>query len=308
MNNWILFVVIATLLDSSRIFVDNYSSDVYFRGRGAVSQKLVYGYALIIIPIILSAFLKFDFPPEYAWNYFLFFVTGLLSGLAGIPYFKALELDDSTNIGIFTQLAPILYLILGWIFLDEHFSPFQLLAFVFIIIAPLIIVMTTKKRSRKIKIQAIIYALFYVFIAVIGNLIFVKENVPEINFLIEIVFVLLGKGVSDLIIVYTRHRWVKRFKVILKESHGKVLRPLILNSIIGFIKDIFYRLALITAPTVAIASAASDSAEPIVIFFLGILFTLLWPKFGREKLDRKTILVHLVATVFVVIGIVLLQI
>ncbi|MBR2753783.1 DMT family transporter [Candidatus Saccharibacteria bacterium] len=305
--NWIISVAIATILDSSRIFIDNYSSDVYFKSRGAVSQKLVYGYALIFLSLLLSAILGFNFPSEYAWNYFLFFVAGLLSGIAGIPYFKALEIDDSTNIGIFTQLTPVFYLILGWIFLNERFSPFQLLAFVFIIIAPFIIVMTTKKRSRKIKIRAVIYALFYVIIAVIGNLIFVKENIPEINVLIEIAFVLLGKGVSDLIIIYTRHKWVKRFKAVLKESHGKVLRPLIFNSIIGFIKDIFYRLALITAPTVAIASAASDSAEPIVIFFLGILFTLLWPKFGREKLDRKTVLVHLVATVFVVIGIVLLQ-
>lgn len=304
---WLLFVAIATLLDSTRIFIDNYSSDVYFKGRGAVSQKIFYGYAFLVIAAVLTFVTGFDFDFNYFPKYALFLTSGLLSGLAGIPYYKALELDDSTNIGIFTQLAPVLYLIMGWLFLGETFSPFQLFAFAVILLAPILIVATTRKRSRKIKIRAVIFAFLYVLIATIGNVIFVKENVSEINFLVEMLFVFLGKGISDLIIVYTHPRWQRRFSSVIKSSHKKVFRPLIANSIVGFTKDIIYRLGLIFAPTIAIASAASDSAEPIVIFFLGILLTLIWPKFGREKLDKKTIIVHLIATILVVIGIVLLQ-
>lgn len=305
--NWLIFVIIATLLDSTRIFVDNYASDVYFKGRGAVSQKLFYGYAFIIAALVLAIIAGFDFSPAYAGNFALFFVSGLLGSLAGIPYYRALELDDSTNIGIFTQLAPVLYLILGWIFLGENFAPLQLLAFAVIIAAPLLIVFTTRKRSRKIKIKAVFFAFLYVFIAVVGNLIFVKENVPDINFLIEIAFVFLGKGIGNFIIIYARPKWRRRFYTVVKESHNKVFRPLVANSIIGAIKDIAYRLALTLAPAVAIASATSDSAEPIVIFFMGVILTLIWPKFGREKLDKKSVIVHLIATVLVVIGIIVLQ-
>lgn len=304
---WLFLVGISTILDSTRIFVDNYSSDVYFKGRGSVSQKLFYGYAFIIGAFILAAVTGFDFNANYWLNYLLFFTSGLLSGIAGIPYYKALELDDSTNIGIFTQLAPIFYLVIGWFALGENFSPYQLVAFAVIILAPLLIIATTRKRSRKIKIKAVFYALLYVLIAVIGNIIFVKENTPDLNFLTEILFVFLGKGVSNLIIVYSRPKWRRRFYAVLKSSRKKVLRPLISNSIIGFTKDIMYRQGLILAPSIAVASAASDSAEPIVIFFMGIVLTLIWPKFGREKLDRKTVIIHLIATILVVAGIVLLQ-
>ena len=79
------------------------------------------------------------------------------------------------------------------------------------------------------------------------------------------------------------------------------------NFCIGTAKEFTYRAALATAPTVAMASVASDSSEPIVIFFMGLLLTLLWPKFGREKLDKKSIIVHLVATALVVTGIIILQ-
>ena len=304
---WIILVSLATILDSTRIFVDNYASDVYFKGRGAVSQKLFYGYAFILITLVLLILTGFSFDSNYALNYALFFASGLLSSVAGIPYYKALELDDSTNIGIFTQLAPVLYLILGWFFLDEVFSPLQLIAFVIILSAPFLIIATTKKRSRKIKIKAVLYASLYVFIAVIGNLIFVKENVPNLNFLSEMLFVFFGKGIGNLIIVYTRPKWRRRFHNVVQGSHYKVLRPLVANSIIGFAKDLVYRMGLITAPAVALASAASDSAEPIVIFFMGLLLTLIWPKFGREKLGKKPVMIHLTATILVVLGIILLQ-
>ena len=304
---WIILVSLATVLDSTRIFVDNYSSDVYFKGRGAVSQKLFYGYAFIIIALILLIATGFSFDSNYTLNYVMFFVSGLLSSIAGIPYYKALELDDSTNIGIFTQLAPVLYLILGWFFLDEVFSPLQLIAFTIILSAPFLIIATTKKRSRKIKIKAVLYASLYVFIAVTSNLIFVKENVPELHFLSEMLLVFLGKGIGNLIIIYIRPKWRRRFYNVVKESHRKVFHPLIANSIIGFTKDIVYRLGLISAPAIALASAASDSAEPIVIFFMGLLLTLIWPQFGREKLNKKSILVHFTATILVVVGIILLQ-
>ena len=304
---WLVFVAIATVLDSTRIFIDNYASDVYFKGRGAVSQKLFYGYAFLVGALVLAIVTGFSFDGQYWLNYLLFVGSGLLSGFAGIPYYKALELDDSTNIGIFTQLAPVFYLILGWFLLDQAFSPFQLLAFFVIMLAPLLIVVTTRKRSRKIKIRAVFYALLYVLLATIGNVIFVKENTADLNFLTEILFVFLGKGISDLIIVYTHPKWRRRFHSVMMSSRKKVLRPLISNSLVGFTKDIVYRLGLVMAPTVAIASAASDSAEPIVIFFMGIVLSLIWPKFGREKLDKKTVMVHLIATAIVVVGIELLR-
>ena len=51
--NWIAFVTIAVISDSSRIFIDNYVSDFYFKGNGAVSQKLFYAYTSIIFSVIL---------------------------------------------------------------------------------------------------------------------------------------------------------------------------------------------------------------------------------------------------------------
>lgn len=305
--NWLIFVAIAVVADSLRIFIDNYVSDVYFKGRHAVSQKLFDGCAFLVFGIIMLVVSGFDFVNLSVITILLIVLSGILHSISGIPYYRALELDDSTNIGIFTQLAPVFYLILGWFFLDQAFSPLQLVAFAIILFAPFLIVFTTKKRSRNIKLRAVLFAFLYVLISVIGNLIFVKVNTGDFNFITAIGLVLIGKGIADILIVWTVPKLRKRFFDVEKKSHHRLLIPLTMSSAVTTIQQFTYRAALITAPAVAVASAASDSAEPIVIFFMGLLLTLIWPNFGREKLDRKTVRIHLIATILVVIGIILLQ-
>lgn len=304
--NWLIFVAVTLLTDSFRIFLDNYTSDVYFKGEGASSQKIFHGLIQVALAVIILPFAGLG--PDTNWlSVFTFFASGFIVSVAGIPYYKALELDDSTNLGIFMQLSPVLYLILGFIFLGDTISPVQLIAFVIILIAPVLILRTTNKRSQKVKLRAIAFAFIYVLITVVANLIFVKESAGGLSFLAEITLFFFGKGVSSLIFVGGHKKWRHRLRFVIQKNPRRVPRLLFVNTALGVISDTTYRMALAAAPSVALASAASDSVEPIVIFFMGIILTLINPKFGREKLTKKAILVHLAATVLVVIGVALIQ-
>ena len=305
--NWLTLVIVDALTDSLRIFIDNYSSDVYFKKRGAVAQKIFYGFAYLIIGIIALCIIGFNpFGVDFS-ILGLLLLAGALTAIAGIPYFRALELDDSTNLGIFIQLAPILYLILGWLFLGEKIEPIQLLAFCIIISAPILIVLTARKRSRKVKLKAIFYASLYVLLSVVGNLTFTSVANKSIDLIPALSIFIIGKGAANVLIISAVPRWRRRFRTVLKSSKYKVLRPLIANVFVGTTMDLSYSSALVLAPSAAIASATSDSAVPIVIFFMGIVLSIIWPNFGREKLNRKSVIVHLLATILVVIGIILLR-
>ena len=72
--------------------------------------------------------------------------------------------------------------------------------------------------------------------------------------------------------------------------------------------DFLVYASLALAPTVAMASAVTKTLHPIFVFTFGIVLTLLWPAFGREKLNKKTILTNLIATAVAVVGIVLMQV
>ena len=308
--SWLVLVAIAVIFDVFRIFTDNYISDVYYKGREVAAQKMFSAFGKTIVSLIVLIIAGFSFTQFEPSTIGLLLLSGVLLSLAEIPYYIALGIEDSTNLGIFIQLTPILYLVLGWFFLGETVSPTQLIAIVIILIAPILIVATSRKRSRKVKLHAIFLAFLYVFIAVIGNLIFVNVNANNLDFHLlieEVAIVILGTGLTDLVTMLCLPKWRLRYFHVRRKSKNRVLIPLAASMIVGFIKSFAYRAALVTAPAVALASAASDSVEPIVIFFMGIVLTLIWPNFGREKLNRKVVLVHLIATILVVIGIVLMQ-
>ena len=305
--NWIIVLAIAVISDALRIFIDNYVSDVYFKEKGAVSQKIVAGLVTPILGTIILIFNGFNFAEIPSTAIALLLVSGVFSSLAGIPYYKALEIDDSTNIGIFFQFSPILYLIIGWIIGDEQFSVIQLLACFIILAAPLLVVLTAKKRSRKVRIKAALLAFISIIFYVASGETFIQGNVDSINIFSEVGLVLIAKGLSDLLIIGSRRKLRHRLAKVIKSSRHKVLFPINASIVMRVIQEFSYRIGLIIAPSVAIASAASDAVEPAVIFFMGLLLTLLWPKFGREKLQKKTILVHFIATILVIIGIVILR-
>lgn len=306
--NWLVVLAIAVVSDALRIFIDNYISDVYFKEKGAVSQKIVSGIVTPILGIIILIVTGFNFTEIPPVALTLLLMSGVLGSLAGIPYYKALEIDDSTNIGIFFQFSPILYLIIGWIIGDEQFSIIQLLACFIILAAPLLVVITAKKRSRKVRIKAALLAFISIIFYVASGETFIQGNVDGINIFSEIGLVLITKGLSDLLIIGSRRKLRRRLAKVVKSSRRKVLFPINISIVMRVIQEFSYRIGLIIAPSVAIASAASDAVEPAVIFFMGLLLTILWPKFGREKLQKKTVLVHFIATVLVVIGIVILRI
>lgn len=308
--SWLILVAIAVLFDVFRIFTDNYISDVYFKEREVASQKMFSAWSKTIVSVVILIIAGFSFEQLDPVIVGLIVLSGVLSSIAEIFYYWALGIEDSTNLGIFIQLAPIMYLILGWMFLGETVSPLQLLSIAIILVAPILIVVTTRKRSRKVKMRAILLAFLYVLVAVIGNIVFVNSigDVTDIRLLVEeIALAILGTGLMDGVIMLCMPKWRRRYRHVVKKSRGRVRLPLFVSFALGLVKSYAYRAALVAAPALALASAASDSVEPIVIFFMGLVLTLIWPNFGREKLDRKTVLVHLAATVIVVAGIVLMQ-
>ena len=304
---WLALLIISAFLTAFGIYIDNFTIDVYFKGNGANAQKVFYAFFQAILFLILLPIFGVDFNVAAPNTLILFTICGFASSVANVFYYKALEVDDATNVSIFVQLSPVLYLFFGWLFLGEFISSSQILAFFLIISAPFIIILATRKRSRKVRLRAVLYAFLYVCILVGSNLIFVKQSSPEINFGTELAFMFLGRSLGNFVLICINRKWIKRFRTVVKNTHGKVFIPLVINGSLGTVKKFCYYFALTIAPNLALASAVSDSTTPIIVFFLGLILTAIRPTFGREKLNKKAITVHAITTILVIIGIILIQ-
>ena len=305
--DWLICIAIAVLSSSAIVFIDNYISDYHFKGKNAAAQKSFFRLPFIIIGAIciITGGINFEIVPFYF--YLIFILSGFINTIASIFYYKALEIADSTDFGVFAQLSPIFYLIFGWLLLGQTITIYHLIAFLIIIIAPILIVATTKKRSRHLKLKAILFVTANTLIAAFSSVIFVKFNTPEMNFTTEMGLLFIGQGIGNVVIILANPKWKKRYKYVAKTNKDKIYYPLFGTLILNIVNKFARNLALVLAPSVALVSAITDSARPIVIFFFGLLFTLLWPRFGRERLKRRTVLAHLLATILVALGIYLIK-
>lgn len=304
MELWVVLAITSAVLMALGIFFDNYLTDVFFKGRLPQSRKVFSGPGYLIAAAIIA--IIFGLQAVSVGNALWLIAAGMLFGVSLIPYYIALAKDESTNVAIVEQLSPIFYLVWGWWLLHSEVSFLHLVAIGVLMAAPTLIVLSSHKRSKGNKIKMVGLMLTKIALGTLANT-FIVELAPKIDFITMMFYVMIGRGLVDIALTVRYKAWRKRFKYVMHRGGFRAWLAIATNLAVWLGHEFINYLALIIAPAMAMASAITKTLMPISVFLLGVVFTILWPSFGREKLDRKTVLVHLVATVLAVIGIILMQ-
>ena len=119
-------------------------------------------------------------------------------------------------------------------------------------------------------------------------------------------FYIFGRGFCDFCLTHFIPSWHKRDKYVRKRYGMRLLLIQGSNLIIYTGADFLMRYVYTIAPT-SLSSVVINALELIFTFLLGIILTIFWPKLGREKLKRHTIIAHAVAVILAVIGIIILN-
>ena len=92
----------------------------------------------------------------------------------------------------------------------------------------------------------------------------------------------------------------------MRRKKKQFLAATLSGTLISLAGEFAYRQSLILGVT-ALASVVANASQLVITFILGIVLSLIWPKFGREKLKRHVIVAHLIAVVLCVVGVIILQ-
>ena len=109
----------------------------------------------------------------------------------------------------------------------------------------------------------------------------------------------------DLIYYFAHKDWQKAYKRVTKKFPRQFYTALFTSQIVFIFCEFAGRYAL-TIESPALVSVVSNAGELILVFVLGIILSIIWPVFGREKLNRHIVVAHLIATILAVTGIILL--
>jgi EamA domain-containing membrane protein RarD len=306
---WILIPLGAALFYSLRMFIENYLTDRYFKREKISPDVLVIPGCISLILALLGfgiyfgpqIFLAADWPAIL-----LLAAGGLVNILAFVPYYKAYKTEETTGVMIMTQMAPLISLGMAAVFLGEVINFWQGISFFLIFGAILLLIFEQSSRHKR-KMELTTAAL--IFAACLGWVladIFYAPAARSLGLEASYVWFLLGELVTVLGLSIVMKSWRQNLGKFLHHKKSQKLMVITIGEILYATAEVLFHVGLIILP-VAIVAVLEHIFGLIIVFILGIVFTIFYPKFSREKLSKRTVVHHLIALGLVIIGIVLLN-
>ena len=302
---WILLTLVVAAIYSLTMFIDNYLADVIFHGKKPEAVKPLGSltYFVMIVVVFLVGDVTFHGMSGGLIAGLIFF--GIIDALASIPYYKALKYEEATGLGILGQLTPVVALIVGVTILGEKMSTVHVAAVFLVLSAAILVILSNGFSKIKLgwKAARLMLLSIIIWVACDTAFIFFIKGRQEI-FMEGFFLLLVGKMIGDTLL-FSFKSWRKRLKEVWVESRWKFFSIFATNEIIYSCGQWLWRYVLIIAPTFAIASVTQNVSLLIFTFIFGICLSMIWPNFGRENINRRTILIHLLAVIMAVGGILL---
>jgi Predicted membrane protein len=295
----------AALLYATCNFIENSIVDNWCRRIRPQCLKIMYlGLDLIVI---LAVFIWQGFELFSTVNISmvsLLVIGGAVNALGDIPYYLALKKDDTTGITLLGQMSPILTLVMGVMFLSQVPTLQQGTAFVMVMAAIALLVFGVSRKEMKVELAAGALMFMACLFWASSDILFVSQA-GELDFIMGFFWLMLGSFVANTLMVIVMKKWRQDAAKFWRKNKGRKTIALIGAEITFWGGEMIWRLGMLTVP-VAIMSVTGNIMQLILTFMLGIILTAAWPKFGREKMNKKMIINHALATVMMVVAILIL--
>lgn len=296
---WFLPAIGGVVLYSAVIFVDKYLLEKRLPdSRGIVIYTSLVSFTIGLMMWVIIGMPIIPFQPSI-----LLIISGLLVIGSTALYFHVLAEENSSFVQIFFQLIPV-FVIGGAFMLGERLTIFQLAGSLIVIMGTIALAKIDEgpgQNHTNISMRSIWFMLAYDLMWAISVLC-VKSASSNITFFQLVSYESFGVGVGGLAL-YLFHKPIqKSFSKLRKSIHPSTMIIIILNEGVLFL---FGKSLMNYAYTLGSASLVSvvESAQILIILFVGFFLSKTWPKIFQENTDNKTFRRKLFYAIFVLIGI-----
>jgi len=251
-------------------------------------------FVLVVIP-----FISLDLPSGSIWLWLI--LASAVYFYGGMPYVKAMQIEEPTRINVWWNLIPLFSLLIGWSLFDEKFTVLQLVAFAVLLTGA--VIASIHARGKKIVFSK---AVWYM---VVSSLCFAVYGVlfhhimNSISFLSGFVCTHLfmsGFATTLLLSKGFRRDFVRESKSLNKY----LLIVILLITLVGHLGALFNQWALSFSSAALVF--AMEGSQVIFVFVMATLISFFAPKILKEELDKRNMLLKLVAIVLMIAGILVL--
>jgi len=257
----------------------------------------VYGGIFALLAGIITLFFT-GFYPIDTRTLLVILGSGFLTALYLLPYYKALDIDETSNVVPLFQFYPIFVLILSLILLKEGFTSIQYVGSALIVGAGFLLsIENVKGKIFKLR-KSFFYMMLSCVVFAVAQVLyrFALEEIPFWNTLpYETFGIALG---SLLISMYGKN--FQAFKKETKQFKKRVFIFLTINEIVYIAARYtgYFAISLISVGLVSILGGI----QPLFVLIYGIVLSIWFPKILKEVITKKTLGLKFVSTLIIILG------
>jgi drug/metabolite transporter (DMT)-like permease len=302
--NWLAISIIAYFLLALEVVLDK-----FLLSSRRVSHPAIYAFYSGTLGLFVLVFIPFGFHSLSYGDTFYRFIAGVVFVYGMFSLFSAISKSEASRVvPVVGATVPITALFLSTIFLNEYLKNDQLIGIILLIIGGLWI-SYDRENTKRFKLFDGFYWSILSGILLAISAVMLKGFYNHDNFINVFVWTRVGAflGVFTFFLVPTWRKVILSsiFKFKKPESEHKSSGFLfILARAIGGSGSILKEKAtsfLLASVTIVNALVA---VEYVFIFVLGILFSLWFPNFFKEKKDAKSTIQKMLAILLIAVGLV----
>jgi drug/metabolite transporter (DMT)-like permease len=300
---WFFWALMQPALQSIVNHIDKYLLSKFFTTSGIGSLVIFSSLiGLFILPFIaIISPHVFDISLITA---IVIMLVGAIYVFALIPYFHALEKDETSTVVPLFQLTPVFAFILGYVFLGEVLTANQIFGGLLIMAASIGITLQMESHKISIKKDILLLMVLSSFLFALNSMLFKYFAIADDFWLVSF-WQYAGFGICGVLLLWLMPSYKKQFLSVMKQSKIPVLGLNGLNEILNIIGiSCMYFATLLVPLAVAIVI---DGFQPAFVFIYGVILTLFFPQFGSENLAKKNVIKKILAITFMLLGTYLLS-
>jgi len=292
---WQIFSVINASINATANVIDKYVLSKWVKN--PLNSALILGIIQVVVSIII--FMVVGFKTISLMNLFLALISGMCYMLMTIFYFKSVQMDEVSRVAPLFSLTPILVLIFAFIFLNEFFTYWRYAGIFVIIIGA--ILLSYKPKTKMFFGKAFGVMLLAVFFLAISNVI-TKYLLNFYDY--WTVFAYTRIGVIFIIIPLCYYSY-KDLKLIISRHGFKAIFFISISELFILLGAFAGILALSLGPVTLVS--AFSSIQNFILLFITFILSILFPHIIKEKIDKNTFFLKIIAITLMLIGIILIS-
>lgn len=285
--SWFFIALLGTLLWSIGNFVDKVLAERFGNNTQWSGTWGLVLYSSLFSLILIPVFLIFS-PAEITGNIRAIGIL-MLAGAAEIVgiflYLRALQDEDTSSVVPYFQTIPLFSFLLGFLILGETLTLTQALAGLGVVIGGVLLSLEINAgRSVSFKLSLVLLTLASSACFALFDALF-KYGALQEGYWSGVMWQHVGIFVAGLLVFCVHKNARNGFLSSLQQTPVVNVGLNTINEIFYVSGVMFFLFALTLAPIALVATV--NAFQPVFVFVVGALLTLIWPKFIKEDISRR---------------------